>query len=73
MILDIWLKLKGYIIALGAALVLLGGMFLKGRASGRADAIQKQREADDEARKRISLVKPATSESVDDSLQSGKF
>lgn len=73
MILDIWLKLKGYIIAFSVALLLLAGVFLKGRAAGRADAVEKQRETDDEARKRISLIKPATSDSVDDSLQSGKF
>lgn len=70
---DIWLKLKGYIIAAGVFLALVVGMFFKGRASGRADAVAKQREVDDEARKRISLVKPATSDDVDDSLRDGKF
>lgn len=69
----LWLKFKGYLLAIGAALVLIATIFFKGKSEGRAAAVEKQKEIDDEARNRISLVKPATSNSVDDSLQSGKF
>lgn len=71
--LELWLKFKGYVVAVGAALALIAAIFFKGKASGRADAVAKQREIDDEARKRIAGVKPATTDSTIDSLRDGKF
>jgi hypothetical protein len=53
----IWLKLKGYILALGAALAAIFGVYLYGRNSGRKDTqiehdranIKKSREIEDAA------------------------
>jgi len=53
----IWLKFKGYIMALGAALTALFGVYLYGRNSGRKDTqiehdranIKKSREIEDAA------------------------
>lgn len=69
----LWLKLKEYLIAAGAVLVLIATIFFKGKSAGREQAVAKQREIDDEARKRVSLVKPADSGSTIDSLRKGKF
>jgi len=53
----IWLKFKGYIVALGAALAAIFGVYLYGRNSGRKDTqiehdranIKKSREIEDAA------------------------
>jgi hypothetical protein len=53
----IWLKFKGYILALGAALAAIFGVYLYGRNSGRKDTqiehdranIKKSREIEDAA------------------------
>lgn len=71
--LELWLKFKAYVVAVGAALALIAAIFFKGKASGRADAVAKQREIDDEARKRMDGVKPATADSTIDSLRKNKF
>lgn len=71
--LALWLKFKGYVIAVIAAFAFVAAIFFKGKSSGRADAVAKQREIDDEARKRMDRVEPATTNSTIDSLQSGKF
>jgi hypothetical protein len=53
----VWLKFKGYILALGAALAAIFGVYLYGRNSGRKDTqiehdranIKKSREIEDAA------------------------
>lgn len=45
MLATLWARLSGYVIGLGAILVVIGTVFLKGRASGQraaADRIAKQ-------------------------------
>lgn len=71
--LGLWLKFKVYIAAAGALFILIAGVFLKGRADGKAAAINKQREVDDAARKRMAAVKPDNSNDVDSKLRDGKF
>lgn len=45
----LWAKLKGWLAAIGTALVVVAGVFLYGRSSGRADAKQAQAKAEAKA------------------------
>lgn len=59
----IWLKLKGWLAALGAALAVILAAFVKGRAAGKADAQAKQ---DAAYRETVERVKDADVSRGDD-------
>ena len=67
MMLGLMIKFKGYLVAVGAVLVTITAIFLKGKSAGRQQEVQKQQEANNEAKKRMDAVKPATPDSTTDS------
>lgn len=71
--LALWARIQGYVIAIGGVLIAIAAIFYKGKAAGEQDAERKQKEADDEARKRMEAVKAATIDSTVDSLRDGTF
>lgn len=66
-------KIKGYLIAIGAALALIAAIFFKGKSAGKEQAVAKQREVDDAARERVQAVKPADSATTVKRLRDGTF
>ena len=52
----LWLKVKGYLAAIGVALAVIAGAFLYGRSDGRADAERVAEKANAAARKQSKEV-----------------
>ena len=70
---SLWARFHGWLLIVVGAAMAVVLIFYRGKTAGREQAVTKQREVDDEARKRMHGVKPADSGSTIDSLRNGKF
>lgn len=70
---SLWIRHQAIFIYITSILASVVVIFYKGKSAGRMEAETKQREANDEARARMDAVKPATADSVIDSLRRGDF